>query len=32
MVAEYQANGTIIARELDGQQEYYLFNAHGDVV
>ncbi|WP_195282371.1 RHS repeat-associated core domain-containing protein [Harryflintia acetispora] len=42
MVAEYQANGNIIARylrginliarELDGQQEYYLHNAHGDVV
>ncbi|TCL41918.1 RHS repeat-associated core domain-containing protein [Harryflintia acetispora] len=42
MVAEYQANGTVIARylrginliarELDGQQEYYLHNAHGDVV
>ena len=42
MVAEYQSNGTVIARylrginliarELDGQQEYYLHNAHGDVV
>ncbi|TCL41921.1 RHS repeat-associated core domain-containing protein [Harryflintia acetispora] len=42
MVAEYQSNGTVIARylrginliarELDGRQEYYLHNAHGDVV
>jgi RHS repeat-associated protein len=42
IVAEYSANGAVhsryfrgaglIAREQDGQLQYYLFNAHGDVV
>ena len=42
MVGEYNGNGSVagryirginlIANELDGQRQYYLYNAHGDVV